>query len=427
MSKRCGKEVWSFFSGGMGLDLGLEAAGIQASLAVEMDATCCATIRHNRPDLDVWEADASVIDANALRVRRGNPDEVFLMVGGPPCQSFSSGGKRAALSDPRGNLIYTYLRLVESVRPKYFVLENVANIVTAAVRHRPIDQRPGKHWNLSTYGRKTGSVDHSVPAMEADELSGSAIRQVFEDMRGLGYHLNFAVVDAADYGAAQHRLRFLMFGARDIQAPAIPSAMHGDRSPHAKPYRTVRDAIADLADRPGPHSIYTPGVAQYFEMIPPGGNWRSLPAELQRVALGEASFAAGGGKTGFFRRLSWDKPSPTVTGRANRKGSALCHPEALRPLSVKECARLQGFPDDWHFVGAMNRQYLQVGNAVPVPLGTAIGRTILDCELSAVQRPKQDEFDLEWALQVAVTRLRSAAKNKVVARKKQHLKQPTLF
>ena len=144
MSKRCAQEVWSFFSGGMGLDLGLEAAGIQASLAVEMDATCCATIRHNRPDLDVWETDASVIDADALRVRRGNPDEVFLMVGGPPCQSFSSGGKRAALSDPRGNLIYTYLRLVESVRPKYFVLENVANIVTAAIRHRPIDQQPRK-------------------------------------------------------------------------------------------------------------------------------------------------------------------------------------------------------------------------------------------------------------------------------------------
>ncbi|MDA1054830.1 MAG: DNA cytosine methyltransferase [Planctomycetota bacterium] len=162
-------------------------------------------------------------------------------------------------------------------------------------------------------------------------------------------------------------------------------------------------------------------------MIPSGGNWRSLPPGLQREALGEASFAAGGGKTGFFRRLSWDKPAPTITGRANRKGSALCHPESIRPLSVKECARLQGFPDDWHFVGAMNRQYLQVGNAVPVPLGTAIGHTILDCELSSVERPEQDEFDLECALQVAVTRLRSAAKNKVSRKRKQAFKQPTLF
>ena len=427
MLKKSGdREVWSFFSGGMGLDLGLEAAGIQTTLAVEIDPTCCETVRRNRPGLDVWETDANVINADSLRVRRGCAGEVFLMVGGPPCQSFSSGGKRAALSDPRGNLIYTYLKLIDSVRPRYFVLENVANLVTAAIRHRPINERPGKNWNLSSYARKGANVDDSALPMELDELSGSAIRQVFDDVSGLGYHLNFAVVVAADYGAAQHRLRFIMFGSRDSQAPAIPDATHGDRSVDARRYRTVRDAIADLADNPGPHSIYTPGVAKFFEMVPPGGNWRSLPPDLQREALGEASFAAGGGKTGFFRRLSWDRPSPTVTGRANRKGSALCHPESIRPLSVKECARLQGFPDDWSFVGAMNRQYLQVGNAVPVPLGTAIGRAILDCEKSAGRQPKQDEFDLEWALQVAVTRLRSAARNKV-ARKKSRPKQPTLF
>jgi DNA (cytosine-5)-methyltransferase 1 len=427
MPKRSGeKEVWSFFSGGMGLDLGLEAAGIQTTLAVEFDPTCCETIRLNRPGLDVWETDANVIDASSLRARRGYSDEVFLMVGGPPCQSFCSGGKRAALSDPRGNLIYTYLKLIDNVRPRYFVLENVANLVTAAIRHRPIDQRPGKHWNLSSYAKKGAITDNSAAPMEADELSGSAIRQVFDDMSGLGYHLNFAVVDAADYGAAQHRLRFIMFGSRDTQAPTIPEATHGERSLDGRGFRSVRDAISDLADNPGPHSVYTPAVAKFFEMIPPGGNWRCLPPDLQREALGEASFAAGGGKTGFFRRLSWDKPSPTVTGRANRKGSALCHPEAIRPLSVKECARLQGFPDDWNFVGAMNRQYLQVGNAVPVPLGTAIGRAILDCEKFAGRQPKQDEFDLEWALQVAVTRLRSAAKNKV-SRKKHQPKQPTLF
>ena len=78
-------------------------------------------------------------------------DDVYLMVGGPPCQSFCPGGKRAALSDPRGNLIYTYLRLVDQVRPRHFLLENVANLVTAAIRHRPIAHRPGKKWNLSSY------------------------------------------------------------------------------------------------------------------------------------------------------------------------------------------------------------------------------------------------------------------------------------
>jgi len=90
--------------------------------------------------------------------------------------------------------------------------------------------------------------------------------------------------------------------------------------------------------------------------------------------MGERSYVAGGGKMGFFRRLAWDEPSPTITGRSNRKGSALCHPEQSRPLSVHECARLQGFPDDWHFVGSAAAQYQQIGNAVPVALGMAVGR-----------------------------------------------------
>ena len=188
----------------------------------------------------------------------------------------------------------------------------------------------------------------------------------------------------------------------------------------SRPFQAVRDAIYDLREQPGPHSKYTPDVAKYFAMIPPGGCWRDLPKDIQRKALGKASFEAGGGKTGFYRRLSWDSPAPTITGRANRKGSALCHPEAVRPLSV-EIHRLQGFPDDWTFTGAMNRQYMQVGNAVPVHLGAAIGRTLLQ---------GGDELDrngpgehLEVALEKAVRRLRSTARNK----RGKDDKQATLF
>ena len=199
----------SLFSGAMGLDLGLEQAGIGTSLAVEVDPFCCATIRKNRPAIDVWEADIQRIDGQGVRERLRTTKDVFIMVGGPPCQSFCPGGKRAALSDPRGNLIYTYLKLIQEVRPRYFVLENVANLVTAALRHRPIAQRPGKHWNLSVYDRKKGG--DGAP-MEPDELSGSAIRQIVKDVQELGYQVSLSVVDAADYGAPQHRLRFLMFG-----------------------------------------------------------------------------------------------------------------------------------------------------------------------------------------------------------------------
>ncbi|HUY36039.1 MAG TPA: DNA cytosine methyltransferase [Pirellulales bacterium] len=410
----------SLFSGAMGLDLGLERAGITTKLAVEIDRHCCRTIGQNRPTVDVWETDIRQVNAKSLLKKVRNPTDVFLMVGGPPCQSFCPGGKRAALSDPRGNLIYVYLRLIQDVQPRFFVLENVANLVTAALRHRPISERPGKHWNLSVYDRKNGEPGDGVAPMEPDELSGTAIRQVVEDVRRMGYGITLSVVDAADFGAPQHRLRFLMFGARDSSAPTIVSPTHGENSSSRERLQTVRDAIYDLTYNPGPHSEYTDKVAKYFAMIPPGGNWRDLPKTIQREALGDASFEAGGGKTGFFRRLSWDRPSPTITGRANRKGSALCHPDAIRPLSVRECARLQGFPDDWQFTGAMNRQYMQVGNAVPVHLGIAIGRTLLE---KGSSEPSNREDDLDLALEKAIARLRASARNK----RGKKIQQPSLF
>ena len=393
--------VVSLFSGGMGLDLGLEQVGLSATLAVELDAACCQTIRDNRPALDVWQTDMATLTADAVLDRLGRPADVFLMAGGPPCQSFSPGGKRAGLSDPRGNLIYSYLKLVGTVRPRFFVLENVANLVTAALQHRPIADRPGKRWNLSTYKSGGGEL-----ALKPSELSGTAARQLVADAAGLGYQLSLAVADASEYGAPQKRLRFLLLGSRDGAAPALPPPFHGDRA--GRPLRTVRDAIADLQSDPGPHSEYTPKVARYFALVPSGGNWRHLPKELQREALGDATMAAGGGKTGFYRRLAWDAPAPTITGRANRKGSALCHPAAVRPLSARECARLQGFPDDWRFSGSMNSRYTQVGNAVPVPLGAAVGRAVL----AAAASPDGPGIDLELALADAVHKLRASARNK---------------
>lgn len=297
------REIWSFFTGAMGLDLGLEAAGLPTTLAVEIDRTFCRTIRANRPDLDLIDDDVSELTGAKLRKRRKFDGEVFLMAGGPPCQPFSSGGKRAALSDPRGNLIYEYFRLISEVRPRYFVLENVANLTTAALRHRPIAERPGKHWSLKRYAGSLNCADGQVPALADDELSGSALRQIIKDATALGYHISFGVIDAADYGAPQHRLRFVMLGSRDHPPAALPPATHGLAG---RPYGTVGDAILHLRDDPGPHSEYTDAVRRFFAMVPEGGNWRSLPPREQRLALGN-SYDAGGGKTGFFRRLSWDR------------------------------------------------------------------------------------------------------------------------
>lgn len=405
------REIWSFFTGAMGLDLGLEQDGLDATLANEINPLFCKTIRLNRPTLDLIEGDVTDLTADKLRLRRKWDGEVYLMVGGPPCQPFSSGGKRAALSDPRGNLIYEYIRLVAEVRPRYFVLENVANLTTAALRHRPISERPGKRWNLRHYEKRNVGEGDGASPLDADEMAGSALRQILTDMEALGYYITFAVVDAADYGAPQHRLRFVMLGARDYPPPALPAPSHG---PGHAPYVTVKQAIGHLLDVPGPHSQYTDGVRSYFDLVPPGGNWRSLPKCLQEGAMGGA-FNSGGGKTGFFRRLSWDTPAPTITGRANRKGSALCHPAESRPLSVLECAALQGFPGDWKLHGAMNNQYMQVGNAVPVHLGRAIGEAIAAHEMTVRARRtacKAWDPDVDQMLADAMKRVRSAGRNK---------------
>lgn len=417
MKERSGQkqpEVWSFFSGALGLDLGLEHAGITPTLVNEVDKDCLATIAANRPNLQQIGSSIVQLTADKLRKARGFDGDVELMVGGPPCQSFSPGGKRAGLSDPRGNLIYEYLRLVAEVRPKYFVLENVANLTTAALRHRPIAERPGKHWSLKRYdgAAAPASNDDNLPLAE-DERSGSAIRQILSDVANLGYYVTFGVLDAADYGASQHRLRFVMVGARDFPPPVLPAPSFGVTD--LQPHRTLRDTIWNLRESPGEGAQYTDDVARYFALVPEGGNWRNLPPAIQREAMG-GSYEAGGGKTGFYRRLAWDRPSPTITGRANRKGSALCHPSSLRPLSVDECAAIQGFPSDWHFSGSMSARYMQIGNAVPVALGRAVGETILNHKTRAAVAWK-DNYDAQ--LQVAVQRLRASARNKRVAHREE--------
>ena len=405
------REIWSFFSGAMGLDVGLEQGGLSPTLVNEIDKNCCETIRLNRPDLQLVTESVSELTADILRAYRTFEGDVYMMVAGPPCQSFSSGGKRTSLSDARGNLIYEYLRLIGEVNPRYFILENVANLTTAALRHRPIANRPGRHWSLKRYDSDWQQErDDDAPPLEPDERSGSAIRQLLNDVRSLGYYVTFGVLDAADCGAPQRRLRFIMLGSRDWPPPSLPKPSHGPEDSGLEPFRTVRQAIFHLQNDPGPSSEYTTRVRRFFSMVPEGGNWRDLPSKLQPEALG-GSWAAGGGKTGFYRRLSWDDPSPTITGRANRKGSALCHPEALRPVSVRECAALQGFPEDWQFAGSMNAQYMQIGNAVPVPLGKAIACSFLEHEANA-QKPNNWSMDFDAMLDTAVTRLRASARNK---------------
>ena len=195
-----------------------------------------------------------------------------------------------------------------------------------------------------------------------------------------------------------------MIGSREHAAPEFPKPTHGPNS-GKRSWLTLREAIGDLVYNPGPHSTFTQQVEAIFKLVPPGGNWRDLPKNLQKRALG-AAFEAGGGKTGFFRRLHWDYPAPTITGTPNRKGAAMCHPEQTRPLSVHECARLQGFPDDWRFAGSMSRQYRQIGNAVPVMLAKALAEIFI--KPTPAERPQH----LAVLVEGAIARLRRSARNK---------------
>lgn len=391
----------------MGLDIGIEKAGIDTVACCEIDKHCCATIKKNRPNINL--INTSVVDLNPYEIASslGLPND-FILVGGPPCQSFSSAGNRKGLSDSRGNLVHEYFRFVRELKPIAFVFENVGNILTSALKHRPIHLRPGNHWNLAKYSRAEVNSDDPNKQLDESELSGSAFKHLLQEIHSLNYSISFSVLNAADYGAPQKRIRFCMLGFRDVNASGQPRATHGPET--GQPYTTLGDAIFDLQNNPGPHSIYTERIAEFFRKIPPGGNWKDLPIQDQKEALG-GSFRSGGGKTGFMRRLSWDVPAPTLTTKANRKGTALCHPSAIRPLSVHEYKRIQGFPEEWIITGPMNQQYQQIGNAVPVQLGYAMGKHVLETLAIAEVKQSQELKDLYLQMDLAVKKLRGYARN----------------
>ena len=281
----------SLFSGAMGLDLGLERAGIQTAVCCEIDKWSCESIRLNRPEIPVLER--SVVDLDPFEVAAAanvDPNDAIL-VGGPPCQSFSSAGNRAALNDSRGNLVFEYFRFVKTLRPLAFVFENVGNLLTAALLHRPIHLRPGKHWNLAKYSREA-LISDDADSLTEDEMSGSAFRYMLEEIHALGYSITFGILNAADFGAPQKRVRFCMLGFRECREMGIPKPTHGE--PPLRPYVTLREAIADLKDLPGPHSVYTDRMADFFRLIPPGGNWRDLaePHRADALGCGAAGYGA---------------------------------------------------------------------------------------------------------------------------------------
>lgn len=374
--------VISLFSGGMGLDIGLEQTGQFHHLAcVEKIPAFCETIRCNRDagrlgnrDLKVYEEDIADLRSDQVMRDLGiAPGDLDLLVGGPPCQTFSTTGKRATVQDPRGTLLWQFLRFVEEIKPKMFVMENVRGLMSAALRHRPIKDRP----------------DKGGPPLEPDEGPGSVINRFLLDLR-YSYRIDCFEVNAVNYGAPQLRERALFVGNRFNRLVEFPEPTHGQRREQEqrslfddpkegqgdlKPFRTLRETLEGLVD-PNPSIMdFSPRKKRYLAMIPEGSNWRSLPPDVAKESMGKA-YVAKGGRSGWWRRLTFDLPSPTIVTMPNHAGTALCHPTETRALTLRECARVQEFPDDWEFRGTTQQQYTQVGNAVPVRLGKVCGELV---------------------------------------------------
>lgn len=363
----------SFFSGAMGLDLGLERAGIETLLACEFDKFCQQTIKKNRPDLPLI-GDLTQYKAHEIRKFAGlksneSPD---LIVGGPPCQAFSSAGKRQGFKDDRGNVFLTFLDIISELRPKYIIVENVRGLMSA--EHN---------------GEKGGAMKHIVKRLEKE-----------------GYQITFNLYNSANFGSPQSRERYVIMGTLGDKKFPFLKPTHSQNGQYSLPkWNTLKDAIGDIQKIKHEHTNFPEKRLKYYSLLKAGENWRNLSDELQKEALGK-SYYLGGGKTGFYRRLSWDKPSPTLVTSPTMPATDLAHPEELRPLSIQEYKRIQEFPDHWSIEGPLVQQYKQVGNAVPCSLGFAAGSLIVnhhnkesheDAEFTGFKYSRYNNTsDIEW-------------------------------
>ena len=349
------RDVISLFSGAMGLDIGLQEAGLNVVIGQDFDQVCVDTMKANGHRVlggDIRDIEPqTILDMTNLKI--GEP---FLICGGPPCQPFSTAGKRLGINDPRGSLFMDFIRMIGYIQPRFFVMENVKGIMSAPLKHVP-----------------TAEFDKNDP----EQRLGTVLEVILSEFNKLGYKTVYGILDSVNYGVPQFRERFVLIGSRDHEDIFLPVPTHFQmhQNPECR-WRTVKDAIYDLEDDDTECSKFSEERKNYLKMVPEGGNWRNLPENIIPEAMGGA-YRSGGGKVGFYRRLSYSQPSPTITTSPAQKATMLCHPKKDRPLSVKEYARIQQFPEDWVFVGTTAAKYKQIGNAVPIGLAKAIGLAII--------------------------------------------------
>lgn len=337
------------FSGAGGMSLGAEMAGIKVEIAVEINPFAADTFQANHPNAMVYRE-----DIRAFKV--SPPKEYFVIFGGPPCQGFSiSNTKTRNLENANVNLFEEFLRLIEEVKPDWFVFENV----------------------------------EGIKSFENGEVL-KIIKKKFEDLE---YAINDAVLHASDFGVPQNRRRFFLVGNKhsvkfEFPKPEgrritvkqaisdLPALSNGD-SIEQLPYRPCRPSTYAANMRKGSkfsHQNFVTKNEQYvierYRHIRPGQNWRAIPPELMGNYANTANCHSG-----IYKRLDPKKPSVVI---ANYRKNMLIHPFEDRGLSVREAARIQSFPDNFIFKGTLRQQQQQIGNAVPPLLAKAIFSKIVE-------------------------------------------------
>lgn len=330
MKKNAGAlKAYALFSGAGGLHLGLERAGIQVVVATDISRYAAATHKTNWPSVPFIDRDARRLSgAELLDAANGvRPDVVF---GGPPCQGFSTLGDKVS-ADPRNELFLAFARLVKELSPRFVLIENVKALATM--------------------------------------YQGRFKRHIVETFEQLGYTVDTAILNAADYGVPQIRERVIFFATKHPSMFSFPVPTHGPCG--SVPYNTVWNAIGDLVNANSSVANHialdhSRRVIERYKLIPEGG--RLPPPELLPRAIRRKNF----GNT--YKRLDRHKPSLTMVPGNN---AFPIHPVLDRSLTPREAARLQGFPDSFIFVGDRRNQCILVGNAVPPQLAERIGESIV--------------------------------------------------
>jgi len=349
--------VVSLFTGAGGLDLGLEQAGFLTVSAVDNEPDCVRTLLKNqaakicRGNGPAYLEGAKIIQAGieTLEPADFKPPSVDrnwvpdLMAGGPPCQPFSSSGKMLSVGDPRGRLFEEFVRMADGLKPKLILFENVRGLVTA----RGPKGEPGEVLDM--------------------------VRRAFE---GIGYATTFALLNAADFGCPQRRVRCFMMAARNTCLPDFPEATHSESSScglfDASPrWVSLGEYLATLPPLPGEEIVRpTERLAVQLADVAAGSGLKSAGAREATRPGGHWGYRQGT----FIADLT--QSARTVTASASQDWIRLPG-HSLRRLTLRECAGLQGFPSEWQFAGPVASQFRQVGNAVPSAFGRVLGQSLI--------------------------------------------------